>query len=583
MKAFHRYVHRHLFALSAASLLLFISFGIFLLFDHAPRNSSDKLRDNLAVINTLIRSIYDFTRLRDPQSLETMHQAAENAGRTLPDGSFDDEALALLQKLAESPSEEEMRAAISRLGSTARQLSSVNYQNREHNRIVFIGFGLAMMLLVGILLTLAIRFHQEHTRYVERGARLIHSLQRILNYESEIIDFSPRWQEEESLLNQVEAITAAHRSNRELAEHQVYGTLEAFIPRMRKILSHSVPCDRLAVAFLDASGQVIAESAVSTLPTVHLEPGFIEELDNTTLGSILTARQTRIINDLPRHYEKVHQSESTKRILDEGIKASITVPIEIHGHVLGFLFVSSGQKDIYTLEHARTIEKVLTLQKHNLFYHYIIQEIVAETTRAFVSLMERKDNETSLHITRMSRYSYILARELAKNDSSVTTMMQREILWFAPLHDIGKIGIPDSVLQKKSSLNSGEREVIEEHVNIGLAVIHSMNSGINRIIDLELLNTAENIIASHHERFDGSGYPKGLSGKEIPVSGRIVALADVFDALTSKRPYKEAFSIERSLEIIEEGVGSHFDPDVYAAFLTALPEIRLVYDRYKEI
>ncbi len=583
MRAFHRYVHRFLFTITSAAVILFLAFGLFLFYERSTRINSDTLRDELGFINVLIRSVHDHARLGNRESLEAMNKAAEEARRALPPRFFDSGTETFLHQLADSPSEEELRAAVTELGGIARRISASYYENREQSRLVFIGFGLSMMVLVGILLALALRFHLEHTRYVGRGAKLLESLERILNFESENIDFSPRWLEEEELLRQVEGIAAAHRSNRELAEHRVYGTLEAFIPRMREILSHSVPCDRLAVAFVDTAGHVIAESASSVLPVTHLEPGFIEELKDTSLGPILTSRKTRIINDLPRHYEEIHQSESTKLILEEGIRASITVPIEIHGNVLGFLFASSREKNIYTPEHARTIERVLTLQKHNLFYHYIIQEIMAETTRAFVSLMERKDNETSLHIIRMSRYSYILARELAKSDSSITPMMLREILWFAPLHDIGKIGIPDRVLQKNGPLDGRERSLIEDHVNIGLSVIHSMNSGVNRIIDLELLNTAVNIIASHHERFDGTGYPRGLAGKDIPVSGRIVALADVFDALTSKRPYKEAFSIDKSMGIIEAGLGSHFDPDVYAAFLKALPEIRLVYDRYKEI
>ncbi|ORC35674.1 hypothetical protein B4O97_08500 [Marispirochaeta aestuarii] len=540
MRAFHRYVHRFLFTITSAAVILFLAFGLFLFYDRSTRINSDTLRDELGFINVLIRSVHDHARLGNRESLEAMNKAAEEARRALPPRFFDSGTETFLHQLADSPSEEELRAAVTELGGIARRISASYYENREQSRLVFIGFGLSMMVLVGILLALALRFHLEHTRYVGRGAKLLESLERILNFESENIDFSPRWLEEEELLRQVEGIAAAHRSNRELAEHRVYGTLEAFIPRMREILSHSVPCDRLAVAFVDTAGHVIAESASSVLPVTHLEPGFIEELKDTSLGSILTSRKTRIINDLPRHYEEIHQSESTKLILEEGIRASITVPIEI-------------------------------------------QEIMAETTRAFVSLMERKDNETSLHIIRMSRYSYILARELAKSDSSITPMMLREILWFAPLHDIGKIGIPDRVLQKNGPLDGRERSLIEDHVNIGLSVIHSMNSGVNRIIDLELLNTAENIIASHHERFDGTGYPRGLAGKDIPVSGRIVALADVFDALTSKRPYKEAFSIDKSMGIIEAGLGSHFDPDVYAAFLKALPEIRLVYDRYKEI
>ena len=185
---------------------------------------------------------------------------------------------------------------------------------------------------------------------------------------------------------------------------------------------------------------------------------------------------------------------------------------------------------------------MLSLLKHNLFYHYIIQQIVGETTSAFVSLMERKDNETSLHIIRMSGYSYVIARQMAKMDPAITPMLLREIHWFSPLHDIGKIGIPDAILQKNNSLDKNERHIIEEHVNIGLDVIRNMNSGINRILELRLLNTAENIITCHHEKFDGTGYPNGLSGTDIPIEGRIVSIADVFDALTSKRPYKEAFS-----------------------------------------
>ena len=110
-----------------------------------------------------------------------------------------------------------------------------------------------------------------------------------------------------------------------------------------------------------------------------------------------------------------------------------------------------------------------------------------------------------------------------------------------------------------------------------------MNSGINRILELRLLNTAENIITSHHEKFDGTGYPNGLSGTDIPIEGRIVSIADVFDALTSKRPYKEAFSIEKAIGIISSEIGTHFDPDVYAAFTEALPEIKKIYNRYKEV
>jgi len=173
---------------------------------------------------------------------------------------------------------------------------------------------------------------------------------------------------------------------------------------------------------------------------------------------------------------------------------------------------------------------------------------------------EYKDEDTGAHIKRMSRYSAALARRMGLDESTVET-----ILYASPMHDLGKIGIPDRVLLKPAGLDPAEWEVMKRHTVIGAEILKGS--------DAELIRMGESIAQNHHEKWDGSGYPNGLKGIEIPIASRIAAIADVFDALTSKRPYKEAFSVEMSLAIILEGRGSHFDPDVVDAFFAIQEEI----------
>jgi len=177
-----------------------------------------------------------------------------------------------------------------------------------------------------------------------------------------------------------------------------------------------------------------------------------------------------------------------------------------------------------------------------------------ETIHRLASAAEFKDEETADHIQRMSRYCALLAGKLDLPDAEV------DLIWQAsPMHDIGKIGIPDSILLKPAKLTPEEWVVMQKHTIFGSRILGESN--------FELLRVGEIIALSHHEKWDGSGYPKGLVGDDIPLYGRICAVADVFDALTSKRPYKEAFSNEKSLEIMRAGRGSHFDPRVLDVFL----------------
>lgn len=182
---------------------------------------------------------------------------------------------------------------------------------------------------------------------------------------------------------------------------------------------------------------------------------------------------------------------------------------------------------------------------------------------------EFRDEETGSHIQRMSQYSAAIARKMGLSSTEVDI-----ILYAAPMHDIGKIGIPDSILLKPGKLTPDEWKIMKQHTVIGASIVENS--------DAEFLKLARIIALTHHEKWDGSGYPKGIEGDKIYIVGRITAIADVFDALACKRPYKEPYGINESLTIIKESSGSHFDPSIVKVFLSIEDEILAIKDKYKD-
>lgn len=176
-----------------------------------------------------------------------------------------------------------------------------------------------------------------------------------------------------------------------------------------------------------------------------------------------------------------------------------------------------------------------------------------ETIHRLSVAAEYKDEDTAAHVKRMSLYCAAIARQMGFDEHSIKT-----ILYASPMHDIGKIGTPDNILLKPDKLDPQEWEIMKQHSLIGANILKGS--------DAKFIKLGEIIAFTHHEKWDGSGYPNGLKGTEIPIEGRITAVADVFDALLSKRPYKEAFSNEKTLAIMREGRGVHFDPEVLDAF-----------------
>ncbi len=198
-----------------------------------------------------------------------------------------------------------------------------------------------------------------------------------------------------------------------------------------------------------------------------------------------------------------------------------------------------------------------------------ISESREETIYRLAKAAEFRDNETAQHTVRMGHYCYVMAKRLNFSESFC-----ERIRLASPLHDVGKIGISDTILLKPGRLTLEEFEAIKEHTNFGYRILSDSNS--------TLLALGASIAITHHEKYDGSGYPNGLVGEEIPIEGRISAVCDVFDALTSDRVYKKAMSVEKAISIMKEGSSTHFDKNLLKLFLNSMDEILLMKEKYAD-
>lgn len=216
------------------------------------------------------------------------------------------------------------------------------------------------------------------------------------------------------------------------------------------------------------------------------------------------------------------------------------------------------------------------LREHNIILDRKVRERTRELEETRLEIVRRlgiaaeyRDKEAGLHIIRISLFSRALGKAVGMNDGEAELLMNA-----SPMHDVGKIGIPDSILLKPRKLEPKEWEIIKTHSTIGAKILGGHDS--------KLLQSARIIAHTHHEKWDGTGYPAGIAGEEIPLIGRIVAVADVFDALTSQRPYKEPWPVEKAVAFLEKNNGKLFDPRILTAFKEILPEILGIKSRYKE-
>ena len=258
------------------------------------------------------------------------------------------------------------------------------------------------------------------------------------------------------------------------------------------------------------------------------------------------------------------QKQIRYRALDIGANDFLTKPVD----KVEFL---ARAKNMLTLNDARKklADQAAWLAEEVRKATHEVVERERETVIRLSRAAEFRDPETGAHILRMAHFSQIIARGMGLSESD-----QYLLLEAAPMHDIGKVGIADKILLKPGRLEPEEFEIMKRHATIGYELLQGSSS--------RVLQTGAEIARGHHEKFDGSGYPQGLKGEDIPIFSRIVAVADVFDALTSERPYKKAWDVEAAVDFLKAGSGSHFDPACVTAFLNAWDDVQQVRARYSE-
>jgi len=255
----------------------------------------------------------------------------------------------------------------------------------------------------------------------------------------------------------------------------------------------------------------------------------------------------------------------------------VTPLLDREGKAVGVLQLINHNADNGTIDAfskrddyvASALASIAAISVRNAKLHDALRTSRLDTIMRLSTAAEFRDDDTGQHIRRVSMYCETIARTLG-HPHEFTQLM----LFASPMHDIGKLAIPDAILAKPGKLTDEERRVMQQHTLKGAEILQGGRN--------ELLSVAERIARSHHERWDGKGYPYGLSGDKIPLEGRMTAVADVFDALVSKRVYKPAFTVDRSLNIIAEERGNHFDPQMVDAFNFALDEIKAIHDAYQK-
>jgi HD-GYP domain-containing protein (c-di-GMP phosphodiesterase class II) len=337
---------------------------------------------------------------------------------------------------------------------------------------------------------------------------------------------------------------------------------------------------RLAVAAFDPKREVLKTFLASGEGASSLLRYEARLEDAPLLREILKLGRPRVVNDLRLFAAGTH--EHTKTIARQGYGASYTTPIRLNGSFWGFLFMNSVATGCFTEEVTSELDVYAHLAAATVGAEILSARALVAAVRTAHAMVHLRDPETGAHLDRMAEFSRIIAQDLAsRGKAELDDEAVERLHLFAPLHDLGKIGIPDRVLLKGAALSPAEREEMKTHAAKGLEMIGRIaeNFGLEDVGGLEVLRS---ITGSHHEAVDGSGYPAGLRGGEIPLEARIVAVADVFDALSSRRPYKEAWSNDEAFAALDRLAPDKLDAECVGALIRNRRRMEEVQEHFGE-
>ena len=345
-----------------------------------------------------------------------------------------------------------------------------------------------------------------------------------------------------------------------------------------RIRSHVGNVGRIGIALYQADSGQLNTFVHSSDGRTPLERYQAPLADVPSLRQLHEDGQSRIIDDLEAL--AVSPSDHTRQILAAGYRSSYTCPLYAQGRLLGFLFFDSRQPGYFrndiTLQLDTYAELIAALISCNLSSLQTLRSAMALTRE----LGRHRDEETAGHVHRVAHYTRSIAmalpERLGHSDEDVEFLFQ-----FAGLHDIGKIAIPDHILRKPGPLSTEEYAIAQSHVEKGSEMIDAMMREFG-LTDEHYARMLHDVIACHHEQWDGLGYPNGLAGEAIPLAGRIVAVADVFDALTNPRPYKRAWTLDEGLAYLRARSGSQFDPQCVAMAERCFDDWRAIHARFNQ-
>lgn len=355
--------------------------------------------------------------------------------------------------------------------------------------------------------------------------------------------------------------------------------LQHKLDALRKVVAERHPfIERLAVALYDAERDEVKTFLYSSETESRLTHYQAKLADAPSLIEIRRRRRPRVVNDLEL-FEQGRQKH-TQVIAQQGYQASYTTPMVCESVFFGFIFFNSSSKNVFDerlLAELDMLAHLITLMVYN---ERASISVLSATVKSAVEMSHERDPETGSHLQRMARYAQLIARGLADRYSFDDQFVEH-IFLFSPLHDLGKISIPDKILLKPGKLSPEEFEVMKTHAERGRRMVDGLlsNFGLDSVGYVDVLR---NIAQYHHEAVDGSGYPQGLKAGLIPIEARIVAVADIFDALTSRRPYKQAWPNDKAFATLREMAGEKLDRDCVQALLDQREEVERIQLTYQE-
>lgn len=338
--------------------------------------------------------------------------------------------------------------------------------------------------------------------------------------------------------------------------------------------------DRIAIATYDPATDVLKTFVASGVAKDSLVYYDARLADSPSLRAVLRAGRPRVVNNLKLFQ---HSSHAHAQVINSlGFHSSYTMPMFQNGVFWGFVFFNSLKTAAFTPEVLRTLDPFGHLISALVTAELLSVRVLAAAVKTAHDMVHYRDPETGAHIDRMARYSRIIARHLgASGAHKIDDSTIEKIFEFAPLHDLGKIGVPDRILFKKGQLTPEEREIMKTHTTRGLEMIDALarNFGLEHLEGLDLLR---HIAEDHHETLDGKGYPRGLKGGDIPLEARIVAVADIFDALTSERPYKPAWTNQEAFATLRKLALEKLDSDCVDALIFNEAEVKKIQSKFQD-